>query len=164
MSFFEEVLTALNARGARYVVVGGVAVHLHGHLRTTIDLDVVVDLAPSEAAVAIEALTSVGLVPAVPVGATEFADPAKRATWIREKNMQVFPLRDPGDPTRRVDVFVTEPVPFDALWARSSVVPYRGTMARIASIEDLITMKLDAGRPVDVADVEALRELGRADD
>jgi hypothetical protein len=32
----------------RFVVVGGVAVVLHGHLRATKDLDLILDLAPDE--------------------------------------------------------------------------------------------------------------------
>ena len=40
----ERVLAALNAAEVRYLVVGGVAVVLHGYLRTTADLDLVVEL------------------------------------------------------------------------------------------------------------------------
>ena len=35
----ETVLTALNAAHVRYLIAGGVAVVLHGHLRATADLD-----------------------------------------------------------------------------------------------------------------------------
>jgi hypothetical protein len=161
VSFFEETLAALNEREVRCVVVGGLAVILHGHLRTTIDLDIVIDLAQAEAAAAMEALTSIGLRPAVPVDASEFADPAKREGWIREKHMKVFPLRDLEDITRRVDVFVQDPIPFDDLWSRSVVVPYGGTTARIASIDDLIAMKREAGRTQDLADIEVLEEIKR---
>lgn len=42
MGTIEAVFDALNAAGVRYLVVGGVAVVLHGHLRTTADLDLVV--------------------------------------------------------------------------------------------------------------------------
>jgi len=73
--------------------------------------------------------------------------------------MQVFPMRDPDDIRRRVDVFVKEPVPFDELWAESTIVPYRGTHARIASVRHLIKMKREAGRAQDLADIEALEEI-----
>jgi hypothetical protein len=42
----EAVLDALNRAQARYLVVGGVAVVLHGYLRTTADLDLVLHLTP----------------------------------------------------------------------------------------------------------------------
>ena len=49
VTFFETVIAALNATGVRYVIVGGVAVVLRGHARLTIDIDIVIDLAPDEA-------------------------------------------------------------------------------------------------------------------
>ena len=39
MSLFEPIFEALNRQNVRYVVVGGVAVVLHGHARLTADLD-----------------------------------------------------------------------------------------------------------------------------
>jgi hypothetical protein len=78
MSFFEEFSKVLNADGVRYVVVGGVAVVLHGHPRMTADIDLVVDLHPSEAKRAIRSLTGMGLRPRVPVEPEAFADPERR--------------------------------------------------------------------------------------
>ena len=43
----EQVLSALNASRVRYLVVGGVAVVLHGHLRATADLDL--SISPTQA-------------------------------------------------------------------------------------------------------------------
>jgi hypothetical protein len=42
--FYEDVLRALDAASIRFVLVGGVAVVLHGVPRTTADLDLVIDL------------------------------------------------------------------------------------------------------------------------
>jgi len=42
--FYEDVLRALDAAAIRFVLVGGVAVILHGVPRTTADLDLVIDL------------------------------------------------------------------------------------------------------------------------
>ncbi len=50
MTLYEPVLAALDAAGVRFVVVGGVAVVLHGHPRMTADLDLVVDLTASRLA------------------------------------------------------------------------------------------------------------------
>ena len=38
----EATLEALNKEDVRYLIVGGLAVVLHGHLRTTMDLDLVI--------------------------------------------------------------------------------------------------------------------------
>jgi tRNA nucleotidyltransferase/poly(A) polymerase len=53
---FEPVLKTLNEAGVRYLVVGGVAVVLHGYLRTTGDLDLVVELSPANLDRALAAL------------------------------------------------------------------------------------------------------------
>ena len=42
--FYEDVLRALDAASIGFVLVGGVAVILHGVPRTTADLDLVIDL------------------------------------------------------------------------------------------------------------------------
>jgi hypothetical protein len=157
------MLRTLNDHEVRYVVVGGLAVVLHGHARLTADLDLAVDLAPAEARKAIGALLSAGLQPRLPVDATDFADPSTREIWSR-RNMRVFSMFDPDDPLREVDLFVKNPIDFAELWARASVVPLGSTHARIAAIEDLITMKREAARPVDLADIEALRIIASGGD
>ena len=82
-----------------------------------------------------------------------FADPEIRAQWIH--------------PMREVDLFVEHPIDFNELWNRSEVIELTRTVVRIASIPDLIYLKRLAGRPQDLADIEALeailRRKGRAD-
>lgn len=158
-SLFEPLFDVLTRAGVRYVVVGGVATVLHGFARLTVDVDLVVDLAPQEAAKAIQALTGLGLRPRVPVDAFDFADAAKRESWIREKNMRVFTMIDPANPMTQVDLFVEEPIDFESLWQRAEVVRLDRVSVRIASISDLITMKRIASRPQDLMDIEALEAI-----
>lgn len=155
------VLTALTGAGVRYVVVGGVAVVLHGHLRTTIDLDLVVELSQENALLAMEVLEAAGFVPVVPVPARAFADPQQRERWRREKHMMVFSLWRPEDPTFKVGLFAEEPFDVEAVWERAAVVELAGAEVRVASIGDLIAKKKAAGRAQDLADVEALRGIER---
>jgi hypothetical protein len=159
MGFFEDTIAALNRADVRYVVVGGLAVVLHGHPRLTVDLDLVIDLDPPGARKAVETLLGLGLVPLLPVDPRDFADPSVRARWIAEKNMRVFSFRDPIDDLRRVDLFVEEPVPFDSLWERAILLPLERTTVRVASIRDLIEMKREAGRPLDLDDIEDLETI-----
>ena len=95
----------------------------------------------------------------MPVDAEAFADPSQRRSWIEERGMTVFNLYDPDDPLRSVDLFVETPIPFDQLWSRSELIGLPGGDVRVASLEDLIAMKKKAGRPVDIADIEALEAL-----
>lgn len=159
MSLIEPILGALEAGNVRYVVVGGLATVLHGYPRLTVDIDLIVDLAPEEARKAIDVLVGLGLVPRVPVEASDFADGSTRESWIRDKNMRVFTMLDANNPMRQVDLFVESPIPFDQLWKRSEVLALRGTNVRVAAIEDIIAMKKLAGRPQDFADIEALEAI-----
>lgn len=159
MNDIHALLRVIHDSGAPYVIVGGVAVVLQGHLRATIDVDVVTDLSSPDAPRLLEALRAAGLVPTVPVTAADLFDAAIRASWIQDKGMKVLSFHDPRNPLRRVDVFVEEPIPFAELDERADVVETRGGPVRVASIVDLIAMKQAAGRNRDLEDIENLEHL-----
>jgi len=161
VSIFEPILERLSERGGRFVVVGGLAVVLHGHPRLTVDLDLAVDLEAEAARRTIEALTSLGLRPLAPVAAVDFADPARRREWVEQKGMRVFSLFDPEDPLRIVDLFVEAPIDFESLWSNARLVELGRVSVRVASIADLVRMKRMAGRAQDLDDIERLLEIER---
>lgn len=143
------------------MVVGGVATLLHGYARLTADVDLAVDLAPQEALKMIRALASKGFRPQAPVSAELFADPVVREEWLQKKHMRAFSLVDPSNPMRVVDLLLKPEVPFDELLARSQKALVGDTPVRVASLDDLITLKRHAGRPQDMADIEALEAICR---
>jgi hypothetical protein len=155
---FNPVFEALQATGVRYVVVGGVAVNLHGHQRFTKDLDVVIELVPDQALKALEALSSIGYAPRVPVKLTDFADTETRESWIRDKGMVVFQMYN-DQVHFTVDVFVKYPLDFEELWGQATAVDLATSTVRIASIDHLIRMKREASRPQDLVDIEMLGKL-----
>lgn len=159
MDFLLGLLGALDQAGVRAVVVGGVAVVLHGHPRLTVDLDLVVDLDPANVSNALEVFARHGLRPRLPVDPEAFADPVTREQWRRERGLVVFSLHDPGNPLREVDVFAEEPLPFEELWAAAETMEISGAAVRVASIDHLVHMKRVAGRPQDIADIAALDAL-----
>ena len=164
VGIYDDVFAALHAAGVRYVVVGGVAVALQGHLRATVELDLVVDLSEEQALAAVTALSGLGLQPRLPVAAADFANAEIRERWVQDRNLQVFSLFDPQNPLREVDLFATEPVPLHALLADATVVDVVGVPVAVASRRQLIDMKRRAGRPQDLADVAALEELEASDE
>ena len=159
----ERVLAALNAAGVRYLVVGGVAVVLHGHLRITADLDLVVQLTPANALSAIEALVGLGYRPRAPVPAREFARDAASRDWIATKGMTVFSMWHPTEPGLEIDLFVEVPFDFDAVYGRALAVRLDTVTAPVIGLADLIAMKRRASRPQDLLDVEALEALAAQD-
>ena len=155
----EAVLAALNAARVRYLIAGGVAVVLHGHLRATADLDLIVQLTPENALDAVRALETIGFRPIAPVPASMFADVEARRNWVEDKGMTVFGLWSDRFPGLEVDLFASEPLDFDAAYARAVRVQLSTTFATVVGLEDLVALKQAAGRPVDLADIDALRAL-----
>ena len=157
---FDELVRALDKAGVRYLVAGGLAVNAHGYLRFTKDVDIVLQFAPENILAAFAALQAIGYRPLVPVTAADFADPVKRAEWIRDKGMTVLNFWCESHRDTPVDVFVTEPFDFDEEYSRALVKPLGAVAVRFVSIPSLVRMKEIAGRPQDTIDIEYLRKLG----
>jgi len=155
----ERVLVALSGAGARYLVVGGVAVVLHGHMRMTRDLDLVVDLDPENLRRVLEVLQGLEYRPRAPVELFDFLDPARRQSWIEQEGMRVFSLWSTRLRTTEVDIFAEPPFDFEEAAARAARVVVGGETVPVVSLEDLLALKLRAGRRVDLDDIEALRRL-----
>jgi hypothetical protein len=164
LSAFESIAKALNTAKVRYLVAGGLAVNAHGYLRSTFDVDLVIQLDPDNIIKAFEGLAAIGYRPMVPVTGLQFADASQRRQWIRQKRMQVLNFHSAQFPQAPVDVFVTEPFDFDAEYQsalRGRPVP--GVSVRFVSIPTLIKMKRLANRPKDRDDIEHLRQIVRHD-
>ena len=106
------ILTSLAVTHVRFLVVGGVAVVLHGHPRFTADLDLVLDLDVANVTPAFDVLAAKGFRPRPPVPIADFADPEKRRSWIDEKGLMIFSLCSPAAPGTEIDLFVEEPFEF----------------------------------------------------
>ena len=159
MSLYLPLFKALNDADVKYVVVGGLATVLHGYARLTMDVDLIVDLAPEEATRVMQTLESLGFRPRAPVPALQFADAAKRKEWIEQKGMTVFSFHNPSKPMLTVDIFVHHPIPFSELLSRAERMVIDGVLVYICSIDDLITLKQQASRPQDMIDIEKLRRI-----
>lgn len=157
--FYEEVFRALNKNKVRYLVVGGGAVVLHGVVRMTADLDLFVDLEKNNLLKFTEILTGLGYRPKIPVRASAFADKSKREEWRKEKNMQVFSFYHLKRYQDHIDVFVYEPVGFEEAYKEKEVMAAGRIKIPVISIKYLTKMKTIAGRPQDIADIKALKEV-----
>ena len=139
---FCDVLEHLNRENARYVVVSGFAVVMHGHKRDIVDLDVVMDPSPREAQRCMYALALAGFIRSIPL-------PLQMVSVLR--------LFDQS--SREVDAFVRYLIPFEELWSRSETVKVGNQDVRIAALEHVVQVKRTLGRPHDLADVEALMRM-----
>jgi predicted nucleotidyltransferase len=79
--------------------------------------------------------------------------------WREEKGLTVFSMWSSEFPATEIDLFVDEPFPFDAAYASGVEVELGTTRVVVVSLEDLIALKRQVGRPVDLEDVAALEAI-----
>jgi hypothetical protein len=154
-----DLFRSLAAHNIPYLLVGGLAVNLHGIPRLTMDVDLAVKFT-RESVSGLEAVCrELSLIPVQPVSIQHLADPAQRERLRHNKNMAAFSLRPPAATDPTVDVLLETVWDFDSAWERRIVRKVGEVSVNLASIQDLITMKLALRRPQDLADVEHLRRF-----
>jgi len=158
LATIECIFKSLNDAGVVYLVAGGLAVNAHGYVRYTKDLDVVLQLSSENIKKAFSTLAAIGYKPNVPVTEKQFADPEQRQAWIRDKGMQVLQLWSDEHRETPIDIFVTEPFPFNDEYQNAFIKSLYGSIeVRFVTIETLIKMKQQANREQDRIDIEHLR-------
>lgn len=156
----EAIVRALNGAKVKYLIVGGLAVNAHGYERLTNDVDLVIGLKPRNIIRGLQALIQIGYRMSIPVTPEDFADPAKRESWRKDKNMIVLKLWSDVHRRTPVDVFVYEPFDFATEHARAKRDQIIGQeRATILGYESLLAMKKAAGRDKDLLDIQVLRKL-----
>jgi hypothetical protein len=145
---FKELLSIFNAKSVRYLVVGGYAVSLHAQPRTTQDIDLFIATDPRNANQVYAALQEFGA-PLEGLGPEDFA---QRGKFFR---MGRAPLA--------VDILPEiDGISFEQAWANrfeAVIDPASGMRVFFIASDDLIRNKLASGRPQDLADVAALRQV-----
>ena len=147
-SDFSDLLAALNAAGAEYLVVGAHALAAHGHPRASKDLDVWVHATAENAERSYRALASFG----APLDDLRVDDLATAGTIFQ---IGVEPVR--------VDIITSiGGVEFGEARPDRISADYGDQSVSVISRRHLIQNKKAVGRPQDVADVDALEKLDDA--
>lgn len=156
---FVEIFRALQDAGIHYVLVGGLAVNLHGIDRSTFDVDLVLATDRENLGRFIDMAKKRNMVPNIPVSLDALASPEQIERWHNEKGMLAFSLRAPGNDAYVIDILVKPVVPYQELAAGATKSSLMGSPVLIASKEHLIRMKSNTGRIKDREDVEMLKKL-----
>jgi len=151
--FILEVVEVLTKEEVSFAIVGGYAVALHGAVRGTVDVDLVLSLTKRDYESCERALLSLGLSPKLPVSANDVFQ--FRDEYIKKRNLRAWSFYDSKDPTRIVDVVIT----YKGKRLPVKTVNVKGKKIPILAKNELIKMKQEAGRPQDLEDIKALREL-----
>ena len=138
-----DLLRALNAEGAEYLIVGGYAFAVHGKIRATKDVDIFVGTDPENAQRVWNALRAFG----APLDELRIQDLTNPETFFIM-----------GRAPNQIDVITTiDGVTFERAWRNRFTGTYGGVHVNYIAKADLIANKEAAGRPQDRVDVEYLR-------
>ena len=157
---FLGLLEKLADSGLEFVIVGGVAARLHGSTRLTHDIDVIPRIEREAWARVVDMLWDAGAQPRIPEPRERVRDVDAVRGWVRDKRMLALSFRSP-DGSAEVDLLVGETSRFAGLRERAIHVELDGREYYVASLDDLIAMKRDAGRPQDLLDIEILERIKR---
>jgi hypothetical protein len=141
----KEFVESLDRLRLDYAIMGGMAVRVHGIARPTQDLDVMVALGPDQADSLFDAIEDLGYT--VP--------DSYKSGWVdRVAGMPLVKFRRYlADNSLDVDVFLVDSEFQEGIVRRARVVQFNDLKARVISPEDLILLKLAAGRHRDLGDV-----------
>jgi len=156
---YKTIFEELNEENIDYLVVGGLAVNFHGIPRMTYDIDLMIHLDSANILKLVSKFVKWGYQPRVPVNPEDLANEKKRNNWIQNKNMKAFTFYNERQPIGEVDLVMESPIPYDELRARAITIELEGQEIPVVSIQDLIELKLEAGRKQDISDVENLRAI-----
>lgn len=145
---FVEMLSALNARGVEFMIVGSYATAYHGYTRATKDLDLWVSGEPENGRRLYRALAEFG----VPGRHLEAFDAFLQSDEI----LQI------GVAPNRIDIMTRIPgVEFAACWANRVKTQFGGEPVCLISLNDHMKSKAAAGREQDRLDIKMLQKRRR---
>jgi predicted nucleotidyltransferase len=133
----------LVGEGIAYALIGGMAASLRGQTRATADVDLVIDIDVNQALILITRL-----------GRSSFRPLFENVAEVVERSF-ILPLRH-----RTTDIKVDMSLGLSGfeqkLISRAKLEDISGTTVSVVTAEDLLVMKVLAGRPQDVQDARGI--------
>ncbi len=158
MIFYEEILRDLQQHQVKYILVGGVAANLLGAMRTTADLDILVEMSDDNLKKIVRIMKSRGFRVKQPVDPMGIADRKTREDWIQNKHMKAFNFYKEDD-LQEVDIIIESPVTFEEAQKSSEMVKVDDLILPVISVDKLIKMKMNTGRSIDKSDIAELKMI-----
>jgi hypothetical protein len=160
--FYLDLFSALARHKVDYLLIGGLAVSLHGVERATMDVDITIAMNPENLAALIATAKELELTPVLPVPLESLGDQELLRKWHAERNLDAFALRAPGLAGVTLDVLPFPPVEFFGMLHRAVVFDVADVPVQVVSIADLIALKQAVGRPIDLSDIAHLKRIQAA--
>lgn len=141
----DALIRGFDAAGIDYALCGGLALAVHGLPRATRDIDVLVRRGD------VDRVRTVAK-------ACGFTIEALPMTFSSSGRSLVRFTKFAGGEPLMLDLLLVEDPP-DAVWDTRSRIPYANGAISVISRQGLITLKLLAARPQDLADIARLQEI-----
>lgn len=156
MNMYAEIFQALNTAKIKYLIVGGVAVNLHGYVRYTSDIDILLELDEKNLEKMDKLMKKMGYISRIPVEVQELRDKKKLANWVKEKGMKAYTFVSNTRLQLDIDILVEDSLKFKKHDKEKKILHAWDIDLPTISIDYLITMKRAANRKQDITDLEAL--------
>ncbi len=148
MSFekdFYDFIRLLNSNNVKYVLVGGLAVVIHGHFRTTKDMDIFYERSIENSENVLKSINEFGL---------------KYLKLTVEDLMDTNGFIKLGNAPVRIDLFCELPgVDFETVFKNCVEYEDEKVLMNVIHINHLIQNKIAVGRLQDLDDVNKLRKI-----
>jgi len=158
MIIYEEILRQFQRQKVKYVIVGGIAVNLLGYLRSTADMDILVEMSNENLGKIVNILRKQGYRVKQPVDPIGIADEKIRYNWIHNKHMKAFNFYKEVE-LKEVDIIIDTPVSFKEAKKSARRLKIDNIILPVISISNLIKMKKGTARSVDKLDIEELKKI-----
>lgn len=141
---YHDILSALVAQNARFLVVGAHALAAHGYPRATVDLDLWIEPTPENARRVWRALAEFG----APLGDLLVSE----SDLVRPDVVAQFGLAP-----NRIDILTgVSGLTFEQAWPNRVENTLEGVQVPVIGLRDLVENKRAAGRDRDRADIQGL--------
>lgn len=147
-----ELVNTFDKNKLGYTIVGGYALALHGLVRATMDVDLVLSLRLEDYELAEKLLNQCGLTSRIPVRAKDII--SMRKEFIENRNLIAWSFVDTKQPHRQVDLLITE----DLRKLKTELVSVGQYKIRVVTLKELLSMKKKSGRPQDLVDIKNIED------
>ncbi len=150
IKIWHEIIKELNKARARYVLVGAAALVVHGLPRSTLDLDIYIPAKEDSINKLFKIAGVLGLQSEQKaIFSIRYSPKLFAGQWIcfSYKGQDIL------------DVFFADKNDFDGLYKNSELKKDKKISIRVASLKDIAAMKKASGRPIDLSDLELIKEL-----
>ena len=154
---YKDILQKFIQNKINFVLIGGFAAIAYGVVRVTMDLDLVLSISQTDLIKAWKTLKKLGFQCRQPITEKDFTNPKKLTSLIVKKNAKAISFYHKNQQYLVVDLLFDKGL---NLSDKDIVkLPLFGCICPVISIDKLIELKKNAGRPKDLEDIRELKKI-----